>query len=503
MWPNIRKYVVLAILLFLRYPLAAQSDADIITDAARYQLKLAQMDILRSIKSLSSEQLKMLQEADGFARAGEYEFAIIYLDELLAQLAPAEKKRDSVTGEPKKQATWQAISGVDFNRQEFEMSFSQQDSTLLGEIGKPYFGWNANLPLWQQSERLLALRNGFRVDFENIRADYQLRYDGSDGDYVYLGGYLNYNKIEIDNSFWEQVLQSRLTVATNRSWRLNYSQYLNYKLYRGTDESFGDFYRLRTDIQSRWQLTPTMLFDVGLQGEMNEYLGRDDNDYRHGAVRLTFSDRSPDGFSWSFGLEPALRRYSYSIDDSTIFNRYNQWTLESWIQQPISSRFRFELEDRFIRKIYGTPSSLEPDYNWNYLRPAIIWTAASGWEFGLGYEWEWKLHNIQEIEGIDVTEQNYNSNGPYFQLNWFSPSGLYISLNGSYQWRRFPDSATNDLFSLYSNRNILSVFAVAMIPLHEKLALQVFANYDNDTDIDRDQENSQSIIFTAELQYTF
>ena len=84
-----------------------------------------------------------------------------------------------------------------------------------------------------------------------------------------------------------------------------------------------------------------------------------------------------------------------------------------------------------------------------------------------------------------------------------APNGAYLMLNLGYQWRRYPDSVSKEIISLYSSRNILSVMLMGYIPLGDALILNLFAIYDDDQDIDFDQQNNQSTIFTLELEYLF
>ena len=88
-------------------------------------------------------------------------------------------------------------------------------------------------------------------------------------------------------------------------------------------------------------------------------------------------------------------------------------------------------------------------------------------------------------------------------MNYFSTGGMYLTASVSYQWRRYPDSITKDLISLYSNRNIFSAMILAYIPITSQLNLNGFATFDNDEDIDFDQQNNQSTIFTVEFEYIF
>ena len=104
---------------------------------------------------------------------------------------------------------------------------------------------------------------------------------------------------------------------------------------------------------------------------------------------------------------------------------------------------------------------------------------------------------------FNVSEQNYNSNGFFLSLSYLNSPGAYLSASVRYQWRRYPKSAPNDIISIYSNRNVLSVTAMVYWPLMSNLFLNTYIMYDNDQDIEIDQQSNQSTIFTTELEYKF
>jgi hypothetical protein len=124
-------------------------------------------------------------------------------------------------------------------------------------------------------------------------------------------------------------------------------------------------------------------------------------------------------------------------------------------------------------------------------------------EIGIGYEWELKEHRALPSEDYDVNEQNYNSNGFFFSINYFTNSGMYLNSIFSYQWRRYPQSYTSDFISLYSDRNILSLMMMFYLPLTPEVNINMFLNFDNDLDVDYDQQDNQSFIFNAEIEYNF
>jgi len=239
------------------------------------------------------------------------------------------------------------------------------------------------------------------------------------------------------------------------------------------------------------------------RNEVNESLGFEDNDYVQHNIRLGVRNENFDKFYHNFIVEVGTRNYVIQFDDSLIFNNNRLLGFEGLYEVMIVENIRLFVEDNFIYKVYEQKSTLEPDYYWNFLRPGFRWLFVSQFEFGAGYEWEFKKHITHGVDSYNVNEQNYNSNGIFVSLNYFSTGGMYLTTSVSYQWRRYPYSITNDLISIYSNRNIFSAMFLAYLPITSHLTLNGFATFDNDNDIDFDQQNNQSTIFTLELAYIF
>ena len=74
-------------------------------------------------------------------------------------------------------------------------------------------------------------------------------------------------------------------------------------------------------------------------------------------------------------------------------------------------------------------------------------------------------------------------------------------VNAGYQWRRYQQSISEEIISLYTDRNILSVMVRGYFPITEHIQINLFAIYDDDQDVDYDQQNTQSTIFTLECAY--
>ena len=153
--------------------------------------------------------------------------------------------------------------------------------------------------------------------------------------------------------------------------------------------------------------------------------------------------------------------------------------------------------------MYQYQNEIDSDYILNYLKPGFSFDLFSTVQLELGYEWEKKIHSTVKENDISFTEQDYESNGIHSSINFFNEDLLSLTMTCSYQWRRYPKTPANQLINFYSSRNILSLIALANLPVTKSLSVNILMVYDNDKDIDTDQGNTQSSIYNLELKYDF
>jgi hypothetical protein len=506
--------LVILQLLFLKIGIApAQKVGEVIDLEINYQLLLTRFKVYIEYFLMDEEVKILYDEALQFGEAEQYEVAVIILEEALTILKDKGNKPElnpvlSLPTYPIKKSDDQGlkfgiITGLDFNRQDFEVGFLDDDSTVVEEFSKPCVGLSAIYYKKYSDQAAIEIYNSFRYDRENVRDDYRIRWQPGNGFYIQYAGYWNQAQASTSNSYWEQIFTSKLSnrLTDNLNWSI-YNTF-NYKTYQTTNLYTRDFYRNRLNSNVDWHSSPLGIFSLQYENEINETLGNMDNDYRQNGVTVGVRNNKFLAFDYYFLADGAIRNYAIQLDDSLILNRYQSISLESGYENTIKKNIRLTLEDNFLFKRYDKKSSLEPNYFWNYLRPGIKINVLSSLELDLGYEWEIKKHTADPADNYDVGEQNYNANGLSLLLNYFSPGGIYFSTSLSYQWRRYPRVITNEIISLYSDRNIFSALILAYVPVSAHFTINAFISYDNDKDIDLDQQNSQSTIFTFELEYLF
>jgi len=489
----------------------AQIIQEIISPEEKYQLLLTQFNILIAYINPGSEEKKLISESNQYANAGDFDIAIVYAEEAidllkqnklnttlnineLPSIAFDENSNDTIF-------TFSLLSGIDFNRQEFEVGFVQNDSTVIEEFGKPFAGVTAQLLIPLPGESELNIKNSMRYDKENFRDDYYIQWLADKNLFLQYGGYLNYSNEA--NSFWEHDFAAK--VLPDYTKKINWMIYENFvfKKYKETNSSLYNYYKNRVEGNIEYNAGKNYIFNIKYINEINENLGFEDSDYLQHTFGTGYRKNYPGELNHGFYLQGVNRKYALAFEDSIINNQFNMIIFDSVFDIPFYSKLRLEIENNFNLKSYRIKSSFEPDYIWNYFRPTFYFNFSTQLELGLGYELELKDNKNTSNDELEVAEQNYRSNGIYASLNFFSSAGIYFSISSSYQWRRYPQSITNDLISLYSDRNILSLFFLAFVPISNRLEINAFITYDNDKDIDKEQQNNQSTIFNFGVEYKF
>jgi len=513
-----RKYNYIQIILvalqlcFLKVVSApAQKVNEVVSTKINYQMLLTRLKIYMDYYLVTDEVKALQTESRQYSEEGEYEIAIVLLEEAIELLTPTaveDSARSLATFMPEIESQPQkfrfgVMSGVDYNRQEFEIGYTGSDSTIQEEFNKPYMGISAGYILDLSQHTSLEFYNAFRYDRENIRNDYRIRWQAGNSIYMQYAGYWNQTNIEDSYSYWEHAVSAKISDTIGQDFFWTVYNIFNYKIYQTGPFIIRNYYRNRFNALIEWRSGFLGFFGMEYGNERNETLSFEDNDYNQHRFRIGIRSENMDRFYHNIYIDISTRDYTLLLTDSLISNTFEAYALEFTYEVSLVSKFIITLEDNFLYKSYHMKSSIEPDYYWNILRPGIKLRTFGGIEIGIGYEWEIKEHKNNPSDSYNVNEQNYRADGVFAQINYFSVGGTYLSASVSYQWRRYPSSLTNDLFSLYSNRNIFSTMIMAYIPLFDQLNLNAFITYDNDLDIDFDQQNNQSTIFTVELEYLF
>ena len=490
----------------------AQSVSENAIYSNKFEILRSQINLFSAYINLSQTQQNLLLEADSLSTTGEYEIGLIFLEEILETISSKKESENLEKNSPSQAITniensssmdfsMSIITGIDFDRHEFELGYEESDSTILEELNKPYTGLSFDYIIFNTKENNLNFYNSIRYDNENMRDDYQLNFKHNKLNFRY-GGYLNKSNNNTYSSYWENNFQFTFSEYISEKMKMSFKNNYNYKIFDKSDFNYTDYYRNYFETQIEYNYFNYDLYSQ-YRNEINEFLGNNNNDYRQNSWQIGYRNMHEWNFRHTVSIDYEIRDYKILYGDSTIKNIYYQIGLLIDLDFSIYKSLSLQITNHLMKKMYNIQSTFEPDYVWSYFRPTFEVDINSLFQIGIGYERETKSHTKIEEDAITSTEQNYGSNGLFSSLNYFSNNGMNFSLSMSYQWRRYPESPTNDLINLYSSRNVLSFLALGNLPLTNHFSINILAVYDNDKDIDNDQGKTQSSIYNIELEYKF
>lgn len=508
-------YLYLATLIFLNnQELFCQNDFENNDQELIYEMLRTQVDLYSKYYTNDKNDRILIGEADSLAQIGEYDLGIIYLEQVIDSHSQqvemvyesgmqntAEQFQQKYDVGSDKKFKFSILSGIDFDRHEFEYNYEQNDSTIMEEISKPYVGLNTEFIIKNTDITKLNLYNSLRYDNEYLRDDYQLSYYSKQLRIIF-GGYYNKSFNADYSSYWDQKFQGTYFTTLWENVNLSAHDRFNYKNYSQSDITYTDFYRNYLEGSGEiyiedWTFYGKYSYDI------NELLGNSNNDYQQHAFEMGYRNFMDLKFKHSISAEMAFRDYELVYGDSAYSNYYSQSILKAETDFYLTDILSMQIVGQFNYKIYNKKSTFEPDYTWDFLRPTLNIDISSEMQLGLGYELEHKFHKEIEEDGVSSKEQDYKTKGIYASINYFAGTETYFWFSLSYQWRRYPESLTNDLINLYSSRNILSLMLMGYIPIYRNIKLNIMGMYDNDKDIDNDQGMTQSSLFNIEIEYGF
>jgi len=144
----------------------AQQVSELADAKSAYDLMLTRFKIYLEYYILYEETKLLYEEALQYGQNNEYEIGMILLEEALEMLKNEQESTSNVvalsslSGYSSMRTSQQdfnlsIISGLDFNRQEFELGFVESDSTVKEEFSKPYIGLSARYYLSNEEHNVI------------------------------------------------------------------------------------------------------------------------------------------------------------------------------------------------------------------------------------------------------------------------------------------------------------------------------------------------------------
>lgn len=497
------RLVFILCVLFASTILVAQSSS-----RDEYEWLLSEANLFLRYNDSVHLDSALIDSARFYAADESFELAVVFLEQYLSNQRanqPAPPQIDSQPASP--QFNLKVRGGIDFNRQEFELGYLESDSLILDEVNKPFTELETEILLWEDKNGKAELEGTFRFDKENTTGALKA---GGDFKIQDLSGGINAswqtdkNQLYPDYSYTQWASHQSLEWTPGSGWKARLSNDIRMKAYQKPSVNVPDF--LNNVFQGMVQFLPgpNMLLALDYLNTINESQNTRNNDYKQYSLNLTGNYHSSGGVNVDVGVGFEHNNFVYTLSDSLLENVSAAFLSEFQGTMPLNNWLNFQTKNSFRLKEFSRKSEEEPDYFFLNSSNQLRFALTPHFTVGGGYSYEIKKHkHFSGAINAYIDEQNYYSNGIVLGADYMRLAGFFLSFEGTYSRRRFPEASVENWSGLYANRNVLNLNLILQLPVTEKLHFGTYLSYDNDRDIDSDSGNTRSMVFSSTLEYNF
>jgi hypothetical protein len=475
-----------------------------------YELLELELEILNAYTNFSTYTKTLIDSAHQYALQEDYDFAIVFLEEAKNGIdALNEPKNPQKIEQPAPIFLVNLISGIDYNRQEFELGYEQGDSVLLDELNKPFIGLNLR---YFTDDNSFFIDNQFRYDRENLQNELVARGQIQNKYFSFntkLGTVFDKNFTYPDLGYLELFVDFSLKNNNLGSdWYWSLKNIVRYKKFKQATETIPNFIRNTFSGYAVKSFDLYQNIQVDYNFDLNESLNFINNDFIEHDAGIGYQDMFFSRLKLRASSRARVSRFNYLVSDesgdSSFTNRSTTFGLNPELVYTFNQSMSIGINYKVDFKQFVIKTEQEPDYRFDYLNPSILVNLSEEISLKLGYVRERKVHKtVSFLEEQYIKDQNYQSQGVSLGFDFTTLNGILIALNMEYVRRRYPDTVDDAAFSIYSNRNILNILLFAQIPISEKISINAIGSYDNDKDIDTDFNDSVSSFYSFEFVYSF
>ncbi len=505
---KILKLFSLIIWLCLFYPFVYLSAQ--ITAKDDFEILRVEAGIYQKYQQPGPVNAALIDSADYYAELGAHEIAVVFLEQFLAQINENSKTAQPVNVTlPASKKTYDLVfkTGIDYNYHEFEIGYLQNDSILVDEIQKPFVGLTYSKYLLDKTNRYISIETDIRYDKANFTSSADLSVSINKNN-LYLkantGLVYDKNTLYTNLSYLEPHGRQALWWSAAKNWQVQVNNYFRFKNYENATVTTPDFIRDQFDINLINNDFYNHYLKIAYEADLNESRDTQHNDYFEQRA-LLYGEFNPASFIRNnVQTYYAYKTFAYVLSDSVFSNKSRILDLNLENIFRLSSGISWNLHYNIKYKKYNLKTEQEPDYHYHSIHSALNKRIGDNISLEGGYVFEYKKHDVfSEASAAYIEEQNFLGNGVSVGFDYYNRNAFFVTINSSYLWRRYPDAQNESALTIYSNRNIFNLFVMIQLPLIDKFSLNVFGAYDNDQDVDTDENNTRSSLFSAELQYRF
>lgn len=497
------------------------TDEEVVDPVLKYNIQLLTIEMKWSefaLKENFVELIELKQFGEDAANTGDYELALIYLDELieLANIPLGQPETDVQSSAinddytSKEGVTTEILFGMDFSEQQYNLTFGLSDSTFIDSQNNPYsgfrFGWS-NRQINNFEAELDGLVKMSR-DYTSWQARSQFRKNISSGfeiqfDQLFDG--LNYKR-SFPIEYWQS--SSNLRIETKFSENLSFSvgDEFQFRRYENESESFPTYQRneFNTGLQATNILNSRFSVDFTIDRRIQEtFQIYDYLDQRISVQHSFHSALSTSMLSW---YQFRDMQYTEVSSDSSFLTDFRQHFITLNVSQNIAKPVAIRFAGEAIFRDHPESYVYTPDFIYFRFEPGFLFDLSSQLNLGINYIYESKEYRKNEIQESNLLiNQNNVSQGLLVSLDYFNFKNLLCSLTHTFLFNSYPDAGEEPIpgYSLYTNRAQNSTLLYLSYQVIEPLEITLIMQHDLDQDREIEHNDSRSSIFSLDVNWSF
>jgi hypothetical protein len=496
-------------------------------DALLYEIEFARIQrmvgsMIKKEKKLSlpKDILDLIAEAKEYAGQGEYRIALEFLDNVLDFIQPffeeSESKAPISRTEAKTSNTnawqwsYQIFSGADLWQQKFGIALIDHDSSIFESQGNPFVGfrvlldYSASAKRQTQAEAEAKWSTDYRSGQLHFDHQQQLnqrtrllaenRFEATayyhDSDLRYVANQANLGLLfQIDSDKF-----------------LEMGDEIHLRRYEKESEYFPSFFQNQIGGKFRFEPFGLGITELSYDFRNRSHRGEPSRDYRENIFSLNLWPNLSGKASLYGRAQGRIRSYGAGYADSLFNNGFAEMYGELSMRYSLTRHFALRFEADLESRSYEHYAVSLPDYLDLMAEPSVSANVGMSLSIKLGYRFRNKHHRFSEQSAAETANiEDFYSHGPVCTVDLFAMSGFIATLSNSFEFRRFPNAPYEDGtgLSLYSNRNINSLFLFLTWNLSDHWEFNAMGNLDYDDDKDLEGSDSRTNLFNIELSYKF
>jgi len=511
--------LILCNLFFLQNSSHSQQidDSDSLSLQISYDIKLLQLDMVwPKITNLSAfaEIVELKLFADEAGKSGDYLLALIYLDEIISmiqenliEIESFESKQNLplTTTESESIFETEVLTGMDFSKQEYHLTFSVEDSAYIETINNPYGGLKFRWNQYSLNDFDFELGGMFKLSRDYNLWQLNTRFEKSNifGFNIQLnqqGEGMNYSRY-FPIKYWQSLSNFEIEKRLNKYFTFQFDDEFQYRNYDEESEIFSSYWRNEYQFLFRTSNFWNSRFIVSYQNDQRRQKTYNLYDYDDKKLNVHHYFNPSWRTSFSGWYQFKQMKYPQFVTDTSYVADYNQHYLSFNAKQNIQERVALRLFAESYNRDYPENAIYWPDYRYLRAEPGLRIEISEKLTFGVDYLFELKKYNKNENQVGWFLNEDFNGEGIILSVDFFDFKNLLLSFSHTFRLNSYPNAPESTFpgLSLFTDRKQNSTMLFLSYQVFSALEISLILQHDLDKDQEIQNNDSRSSIFTCDF----